>query len=50
MQTQLNFAANSTVSTWVYNPQLAREEIIKYIISEDLPIIMGESPNFKNLI
>ena len=50
VQTQLNFAADGTVSTWVYNPQLAREEIIKYIVSEDLPIMMGESPNFKNLI
>jgi hypothetical protein len=43
MQTQLNFAADGTVSTWVYNPQLAREEIIKYIVSEDLPIMMGDS-------
>jgi hypothetical protein len=50
VQTQLNFAADGTVSTWVYNPQVAREEIIKYIVSEDLPIMMGESPNFKNLI
>jgi hypothetical protein len=50
MQTQLNFVADGTVSTWVYNPQLAREEIIKYIVSKDLPIMMGESPNFKNLI
>jgi hypothetical protein len=50
MQTQLNSVADGTVSTWVYNPQLAREEIIKYIVSEDLPIMMGESPNFKNLI
>jgi hypothetical protein len=50
VQTQLNFAADGTVSTWVYNPQLAHEEIIKYIVFEDLPIMMGESPNFKNLI
>jgi hypothetical protein len=50
VQTQLNFIADDTVSTWVYNPQVAREEIIKYIVSEDLPIMMGESPNFKNLI
>jgi hypothetical protein len=40
----------NSLSTWVYNPQVAREEIIKYIVSEDLPIMMGESPNFKNLI
>jgi hypothetical protein len=50
VQTQLNFAADGTVSTWVYNPQVAHEEIIKYIVSEDLPIMMGESPNFKNMI
>jgi hypothetical protein len=50
VQTQLNFAADDTVSTWVYNPQAARKEIIKYIVSEDLPIMMGESRNFENLI
>jgi hypothetical protein len=50
VQTQLNFAADGTVSTWVYNPQVAREEIINYIVSEDLPIMIGESQNFKNLI
>ncbi|KAJ1278634.1 hypothetical protein BS78_04G093800 [Paspalum vaginatum] len=50
VQTQLNFAANGTVSTWVYNPQVAREAIIEYIVFEDLPIMMGESHNFKNLI
>jgi len=50
VQTQLNFAADGTVSTWVYNPQVARESIVEYIVSEDLPIMMGESQNFKNLI
>jgi len=41
---------SANTSTWVYNPQVAREEIIKYIVSEDLPIMMGESKNFTNLI
>jgi len=50
MQTQLNFDADGTVSTWVYNPQVARDEIANFIMSEDLPIMLGESQNFKNLI
>jgi hypothetical protein len=50
VQTQLNFVTDGTVSTWVYNPQVAREEVINYIVSEDLPIMIGESQNFKDLI
>ncbi|WVZ81306.1 hypothetical protein U9M48_028697 [Paspalum notatum var. saurae] len=50
MQTQLNFAADGTISTWVYNPQVARDEIANFIVSEDLSIMLGESQNFKNLI
>lgn len=49
-QTQLNFSADGTVSTWVYNPQVARDEIDSYIVSEDLPIRMGESHNFTKFI
>lgn len=49
-QTHLNFAAGGTISTWVYNPQVAHDEIAKFIVCEDLPIMLGESQNFKNLI
>jgi hypothetical protein len=49
-QTNLNFSADGTISTWVYNPQVARDEIVKFIVCEDLPIMLGESQNFKNLI
>jgi hypothetical protein len=45
-QTHLNFAADGTISTWVYNPQVARDEIAKFIVCEDLPIMLGESQNF----
>ena len=50
MQTQLNFTADGTVSTWVYNPQVARDEIANFIVPEDLMIMLGEGRNFKNLI
>jgi hypothetical protein len=43
-QTNLNFSADGTISTWVYNPQVARDEIAKSIVC------VGESQNFKNLI
>ncbi|WVZ77527.1 hypothetical protein U9M48_025385 [Paspalum notatum var. saurae] len=41
MQTQLNFAADGTV---------ARNEIANFIVSKDLPIMLGENQNFKKLI
>ena len=40
MQTQLNFTADGTVSTWVYNPQVARDEIANFIVPEDLTIML----------
>jgi hypothetical protein len=48
-QTNLNFCADGTISIWVYNPQVACDEIAKFIVCEDLLIMLGESQNFKNL-
>ena len=50
VQTQLNIAADGSVSTWVYNSDVARQEIARYIAVEDLPIRMGESPAFERMI
>lgn len=50
MQTQLNFNANGSVSTWVYDSVVARTEIARYIATEDQPIGMDESANFERLI
>lgn len=49
-QTQLSFGPDGSVSTWTYEPQLARDEIARYIVSEDLPIRMGERKNFERMI
>ena len=50
VQTQLNFEADGSVSTWAYNPHNAREEIARFIVSEDQPIRMGESRSFERMI
>jgi len=50
VQTQLNIKADGSVSTWVYDPEVARQEIARYITVEDLPIRMGESPAFERMI
>jgi len=50
VQTQLNIAADGSVSTWVYNSDVARQEIARYIAVEDLPIRMGESPAFERMM
>jgi len=50
VQTQLNIAVDGFVSTWVYNSDVARQEIARYIAVEDLPIRMGESPAFERMI
>ncbi|EEE57032.1 hypothetical protein OsJ_06814 [Oryza sativa Japonica Group] len=49
-QTQLSFGSDGSVSTWIYDPKIAREEIAKFIIAEDLPIRMGESKHFERMI
>jgi hypothetical protein len=50
VQTQLNIKADGSVSTWIYDPEVARQEIARYITVEDLPIRMGESPAFERMI
>lgn len=50
IQTQFNFGADGSVSTWMYNPQVARDKIARYIVIEDLPIRTGESPSFERMI
>ncbi|EEC73216.1 hypothetical protein OsI_07300 [Oryza sativa Indica Group] len=49
-QKQLSFGSDGSVSTWIYDPKIAREEIAKFIIAEDLPIRMGESKHFERMI
>jgi hypothetical protein len=39
----LSFGPDDLVSTWTYDPKIAREEIAKFIVAEDLPIRMGEA-------
>jgi hypothetical protein len=50
VQTQLNIAADGSVSTWVYDPEVARQEIARYIAVEDQPIRVGESSAFERVI
>jgi hypothetical protein len=51
VQTQLNIAADGSVSTlWVYDHEVARQEIARYIAVEDQPIRMGESSAFERMI
>jgi hypothetical protein len=50
VQTQLSYASDVSVSNWIYQPQVARNEIARFIVSEDLPIRMGESANFERMI
>jgi hypothetical protein len=38
VQTQLNIKADGSVSTWVYDPEVACQEIARYITMEDLPL------------
>jgi hypothetical protein len=50
VQTQLNIAADGSISTWVYDHEVARQEIARYIAVEDQPIRMGESFAFERMI
>nr|AAP53852.1 hAT family dimerisation domain containing protein [Oryza sativa Japonica Group] len=49
-QTHLSFGPDGSVSTWTYDSKIAREEIAKFIVAEDLPIRMGESKHFERMI
>ncbi|BAS84595.1 Os03g0400500 [Oryza sativa Japonica Group] len=49
-QTQLSFGPDGSVSTWTYEPRVARDEIARYIVSKNLPIRMGENKNFERMI
>nr|ABB47401.1 hypothetical protein LOC_Os10g23270 [Oryza sativa Japonica Group] len=49
-QTQLSFGPDGSVSTWTYDPKIASEDIVKFIVAEDLPIRMGDSKHFERMI
>lgn len=44
------FDSGGSVSSWYYDPMLAREELAKFIVSEDLPVRIGESRAFESMI
>ncbi|EEC66849.1 hypothetical protein OsI_33326 [Oryza sativa Indica Group] len=49
-QTQLSFGPDGSVSTWTYDPKIASEDIVKFIVAEDLPIRIGDSKHFERMI
>ena len=49
-QTQLQYNPDGTVSSWDYDPQVARQSLCRLIASEDLPLGFGESSSFQNYI
>ena len=49
-QTQLQYNPDGTVSSWDYDPQVARQSLCCLIVSKDLPLGFGESASFQNYI
>ena len=46
-QTQLQLNPDGLVSTWSYNPQVARESLCRFISAFDLPIDLGDNPHYE---
>ena len=46
-QTQLQLNPDGSVSTWSYNPQIARESLCRFIFALDLRINLGDNPHYE---
>ena len=49
-QTQLQYNPDGTISSWDYDPQVARQSLYRLIAYEDLPLGFDESASFQNYI
>lgn len=49
-QTQVAFNPDGSVSSWSYDPAVARESLARFITSTDSPISIGESPFYEEHI